>query len=134
MKLVSVLTIAIKQDKKFLVVGRQTTGTGGVWGFLSAEFEENLNGNLDDTLKRMLGKTFSHWQSVSGIEYLGSYIQETGGKILIGYDFLIENFEGELNLENFRWLEQDSFVSGAADNPELDKNTKNFLKLNGDVL
>jgi hypothetical protein len=134
MKLVSLMRVAIKKGGKYLVVSRKKPGLVLVWGLPSEEFSETLNGNLEDTLKRMLKKISSDWKSSSGIEYLGSYIQKIGGKIVVGYDFLIENFEGVVEVENFRWLETDDFTFDNVGGLTFDENTENFFKLNSDVI
>lgn len=134
MKLVSLIRVAIKKGGRYLVVVHKRPGQGVVYGLPSEEFKENLNGNLEDTLKRVLRKISSDWKSLSGIEYLGSYIQETGERIIVGYDFLIENFEGAVDAEDFKWVEIVDFVFDGKSVLTFDKNTESFFKMNSDVI
>lgn len=121
-QIASVITVAVKKNQKFLLLRGNKKD---VWGFPSEGFDDNLNGNLDGTVKRML-KTITDLHQ--NIDYLGSFLREEGSHILIGYNFLIENFEGKI-FEHQKWVAKDEIAS-----IELDKNTSTFLKLHKDLI
>jgi hypothetical protein len=129
MKIVSSVTIAVKKNGKFLLL---KVSKGNVWGFPSKEFNENLNGNLDDTVKRLLKTVTDLHQK---IDYLGSFLRKEKNQILIGYNFLIENFEDEFEDEfeikskPYMWADRNEIECA-----KLDKNTLTFLKLHSDFV
>lgn len=136
MNLVSIVAVAIKKGKKFLIVARYAgRHKKPIWQFPSGEFEENSNGNLDDTIKRILREIIADFQqNTSRIDYLGSYVRKRQDKIFIGYNFLIENFEGVIKSENFKWVGKKEIKKGRIKNIEVGQNTLIFLKLNKEFL
>jgi len=122
-KITSIITVAIRKNQKFLLL---KDSKKNVWKFPSGEFDDNLNGNPDDTGKRIL-KTVT--DSHQNIDYLGSFLKEEKSRILIGYNFLIENFEGKIFPDQYKWATKDEIAS-----IELDKNTSTFLKLHEDLI
>lgn len=140
MKLASVVTIAVKRGDEFLLlkVGGGLGANGDtVWGFQCGEFDGNLNGNLNDTIKRVLRKTLLDDPKVAEatkeIEYLGGYIRNGENKVFVGYNFLIENFEGRIGAGDFRWVGKDELdtLDGVG---MLDETTSIFLKFHDDMI
>lgn len=127
MRLLSIVTIAIKQQENFLFISKRISDGEVWWGFPSSEFEENLNGDLDDSVNRVLKEFLNKNESRSKVEYLGSHIQKDQENILIGYHFLLENFRGMLKTKDFKWARVSEI-----ENMEIDDNTLIFLRLNGD--
>ena len=124
MKIVSAITVAINKEGKFLLLKHDKTG---VWGFPYEEFDGNLNGNLDDTVKRALKIVADLTEQK--IDYLGSFLRKEKTRILIGYSFLIENFKGSVLPKTHKWLTKNEM-----ENIKLDKNTLTFLKLNKELV
>jgi len=83
-KISSVITVATKKNQKFLLLKNSKKN---VWGFPSGKFDNNLNGNLDGTVKRILKTVTVSQQSIEKIDYLGSFLRKEGAHILIGYNF-----------------------------------------------
>ena len=130
MNLVSVITVAIKRGDEFLIVSKQSGSDDDVvWGFPFEEFKENVIGNLRDTITRVLESIAGNLKNASGVEYLGSYLRELEENIHVGYDFLVENFEGDVSAESFRWVKLTEIRDTV-----IDQNTKIFLELNDDLL
>jgi len=122
-KITSIITVAIKKNQKFLLL---KDSKKNVWKFPSGEFDDNLNGNLDDTIKRILkAVTDSH----QNIDYLGSFLRKERNRILIGYNFSIEGFEGKIFSDHYKWV-----VKNEIEDIKLDENTSTFLKLHKDLI
>ena len=124
MKIVSAITVAINKEGKFLLL---KDGKSGGWGFPYEEFDGNLNGSLDDTVKRALKIVADLTEQK--IDYLGSFLRKEKTRILIGYSFLIENFEGTILPKTYKWLTKNEM-----EKIKLDKNTLTFLKLNKELV
>lgn len=123
-KIVSLVTIAIMRDEKLLLL---KNGKSEFWMFPSKKFNDNLNGNLDDTVKRALGN-FTDLTSKK-LDYLGSFIRKTDNEVIIGYNFLIENFDGRILPKSYKWVTKNEI-----ENIRLDKNTSVFLKIHNDLI
>jgi len=123
-KVISIVTIAIKKNEKFLLL---KDNKRDVWRFPSKKFDENLNGNLDDTVKRMLGAIIDLKREE--IDYLGSFLRKKNNRIFIGYNFLIEEFESNILPKVYKWGAREEI-----ENIKLDKNTSTFLKLHSDLI
>lgn len=119
----SVVTVSIKRGQKFLVLKDTKRG---VWHFPSMSFDGNLNGNLDDTVKRVLRAVIDSCQT---IDYLGSFLRNEEDCILIGYSFSIENFKGKVLTKNYKWVNESEIGD-----VKLNKNTSTFLKLHKDLI
>lgn len=124
MKIVSAITVAISKKGKFLLL---KYSKNDVWGFPYEEFDGNLNGSLDDTVRRALKVVADLTQQK--IDYLGSFLRKEKSRILIGYNFSIENFEGTVLAKTCKWL-----TKAEMEKIELDKNTLTFLKLHKELL
>ena len=135
MDIVSAVTIAIKKGEKFLLIASLNgRGESFLWQFPHGRFKESINGNLNGTAMRVLENIVtSAKHSDLQIDYLGSYLHKKQDEIVIGYNFLIENFEGEVKAENFKWAERGEIEKGT-DNIEIDQNTLIFLELNDELL
>jgi len=119
MKIVSAITVAISKKGEFLLLKYDK---GGVWGFPYEEFDGSLNGSLDDTVRRALKVVADLRQQK--IDYLGSFLRKETARILIGYNFSIEDFEGTVLAKTCKWLTKKEM-----EKIKLDKNTLTFLKL-----
>ncbi len=124
MKIVSAITVAINKEGKFLLLKHDKNN---VWGFPYEEFDGNLNGSLDDTVKRALKIVADLTEQK--IDYLGSFLRKEKTRILIGYSFLIENFKGSILPKTHKWLTKNEM-----EKIKLDKNTLTFLKLNKELV
>lgn len=123
MKIVSSVIIGIKKGGKFLLL---KDNKNNVWHFPHGEFDENLNGNLDNTVKRILKPVVGRGSlQDADVDYLGSFLRKENGRVLIGYDFLIENFDGEIIAKNHKWVDK-----GELKSMKVDKITSTFLKIN----
>lgn len=89
-------------------------------------FDSNLNGSLDDTVKRVLRTVIDSCQT---IDYLGSFLRNEKNRVLIGYSFSIENFKGKVLTKNYKWVNE-----GEIEDIKLNKNTSTFLKLHKDLI
>jgi len=126
-KISSVVTVAIKKNQKFLLLKDEKSGA---WYFPSEEFDDNLNGNLDDTVKRVVRAVTD--LILEEIDYLGSFIKKERDRILIGYNFSIEDFEGALLANPHKWLTKNEIENIKLD--KIDENTLTFLKLHKDLI
>ncbi|MCX6821122.1 MAG: hypothetical protein NT016_04225 [Candidatus Aenigmarchaeota archaeon] len=81
-KLVSVIVFAMKNAGRMLLVGPDESGC---MGFPSKEFDGNLNGSLDDTMRRTLDG-FTSSRDVP-VEYTGSFVARRGGVVEVVYNF-----------------------------------------------
>ena len=124
MKIVSAITVAINKKGKFLLL---KCSKNDVWRFPYEEFNGNLNGNLDDTVKRALKVDAD--LTKQKIDYLGSFLRKEESRILIGYNFSIENFKGPVLPKMYKWLTKNEM-----EKIKLDKNTLTFLKLNKELV
>jgi hypothetical protein len=88
MELVSVVTIAVKKGGKIMLVEKG----GGRWGFPSAEFDKALNGSLDDIVRRCL---LAISPAAQKTRHLGSFLRKEDGRLVVAYNFLIEDLEGD---------------------------------------
>jgi len=84
-KLVSVVVLAIRNAGRMLLLGPDESGA---WGFPSEEFDGKLNGSLDDTIRRSLGKISS--AVVSSIKCIGSFVAKRGNTVETVYNFSIK--------------------------------------------
>ncbi len=128
MKLFSRITVAIKRGDRYLIIPKNEEKV--MWGFPHEIFEEALNGNLNDTLKRILENVVTDVrQSTNKLDYLGAIIKKDEDSIFIDYSFLLDGLGVSIKAKNFKWVERNELRTF-----ELDSNTSTFLKVNKDFL
>jgi len=150
-EIASVVMIAIKEDDKILLFKDEKSG---FWKLPSEEFDDALNGDLDNTVKRtlknFLGKSITAKapyeilgdinKIYEKIEYLGSFLKKKNDKILIGYSFLVENPDFESGTRDAikhvdaEWFRKEEIEKGRIENTKVDKNTLIFIKINKNSL
>jgi hypothetical protein len=115
----SIVTIAVRKDGKFLLVPKRE-GSERFWCFPSGEFKDRLNGNLSETVKRVL-REFIAEDRLKGFEaeYLGSYLHKKGKNVRVGYNFIVDNFDFGLKVDNVRWVHKSEIKKIVRDSETL---------------
>jgi len=131
-KIISIVTIAIKNDDKFLLMKSDNSAVKNSFGFLSENFDENLNGNLDDTVKRILDKVLDDFDVLfpEFLYYIGSFMRVVDDVVSICYDFLFD-LQSDVNSlgKDCMWASKSEFSR-----IELDQKTNLFLQMHSDLL
>lgn len=83
-RLVSVVVFAIRSGGRMLLLGPDENGA---WGFPSEEFDEALNGSLDDTVRRSLRRILTG--AGAEAECVGSFVAKRGNTIETVYNFSV---------------------------------------------
>jgi hypothetical protein len=99
--------------------------------FPSEVFDEILNGDLNDTVLRVLNKFVGVKNSIHKIEYLGSYIRKIDDHIEVCYNYNFNDFKGDIFTKNYRWVDDDVLENHEKHDFQMDQNTKIFLDVNG---
>ena len=133
MDLVSVVTIRIRKGgKTFVVFSRDDVNKKGnaKISFPSGSFNESLNGNLTETVHRVLKKFVKMDKVECKIEYLGSYIKNAPKTIEVGYNYQINDFSGSPIVRDYDWIDDDVLAKHNESGLEVDDNVRIFLKVN----
>ena len=130
-KIISIITIAIKNGDRFLLMKKTKPDLKISYGFLSENFDENLNGDLDDTVKRVLNKILNDVDTLPPdfLYYIGSFIRVVGDIVFICYDFVFDLKSDNIIGDNCMWASKSEFSE-----IELDQKTNLFLEMHKDLL
>jgi len=115
-KLVSVVVFVIKNAGRVLLLGPDENGA---WKFPSEEFDGELNGSLEDTIRRSL-KILRIAQP--DVKCIGSFVAKRGDVVEAVYNFSAEAAEDSV-MGPHMWVAPDELVG-----MELDFRTAAFLK------
>lgn len=116
-KLVSVVVFVIKNAGRVLLLGPDENGA---WKFPSEEFDGELNGSLEDTIRRSLKKILRIAQP--DVKCIGSFVAKRGDVVEAVYNFSAEAAEDSVTGPHI-WVAPDELVG-----MELDFRTAAFLK------
>lgn len=115
-KVVSAVVVAVKNKGRVLLLGPDASGA---WRFPSEEFDGELNGNMDSTIRRALGKIFP---GISRTKCIGSFVAKRGDVVEAVYNFSADARGREVP-EPHMWVAPDEM-----EGMELDFRTAAFLK------
>jgi len=131
-KIISIITIAIKNGDRFLLMKKTKPDLKISYGFLSENFDENLNGDLDDTVKRVLNKILNDVDNLfpDFLYYIGSFMRVVEDIVSICYDFVFDlKFDANVLGNNYMWVPKSELSE-----IELDQKTNLFLEMHDDLL
>ena len=129
MRMVYYAIVAVKhRSNSMLLLLKQQNGTRG---FPQDAFDEKLNGNMNDTVRRMLGTKAGITVKADKIEHLGNFVrpEPDEGRVLLGYAYLTEDYGSEIEFlkegTDFEWVEKSKILGMKG----IDANTQTVLKL-----
>jgi len=131
-KIISIITVAIKNSDRFLLMKKTKPDLKISYGFLSENFDENLNGDLDDTVKRVLNKILNDVDNLfpDFLYYIGSFMRVVEDIVSICYDFVFDlKFDANVLGNNYMWVPKSELSE-----IELDQKTNLFLEMHDDLL
>ena len=115
-KVVSVVVVAVKNKGRVLLLGPDASGA---WRFPSEEFDGEINGNMDSTIRRALGKMFP---GILRTKCVGSFVARRGDVVEAVYNFSAYARGRDVDGPHM-WVAPDELVG-----MELDFRTAAFLK------
>lgn len=118
-KVVSVVVVAVRNNGRLLLLGPDRSGA---WRFPSAEFDGKLNGNMDSTVRRALGKISA---GTSRTRCVGSFVVKRGQVVEAVYNFSASTRSADVK-EPHIWAAPDDVEC-----MELDARTAAFIKSSG---
>jgi hypothetical protein len=116
-RLVSVVMFEIRNGNRVLILGPDERG---IWKFPSEEFDGELNGSLEDTIRRSLKKISRIAQP--NAKCVGSFVAKRGDVVEAVYNFSAEAAEDSV-MGPHMWVAPDEL-----EGMELDFRTAAFLK------
>lgn len=108
MNLVSIVIFRIRNEGKTFVVLPEDVkkiGNGLEISFPKGSFNQYLNGDLSETVLRVLNDFVEIEGGKYEIEYIGSFIKASEKYLEIGYKYQIKNFTGRVLIKNFDWID-----------------------------
>jgi len=111
MKIEEAVILAVKKEKKFLLLRRAEESFKGILEFPMGKVEEK-NGSIEHAAWREMQEETGLYPSK--LEYLGSFERKEEDKIVIFHAFLVEKFAGEINISKehseFCWLTKEEIL------------------------